>query len=455
MSDNLQQAIAAIKAGDKETGQQLLMKVIKADPKNEAAWLWMASTLDDPQEKKECLQKVLQINPKNATANKALTQLEPPQPIELPRFADISPKPAQEAAPSTDPAGSRLWRLSLLVLGGVAVLLVLCIGAMLVLPSIVGREGLVSMFSPSNPPAPATEPEQTFESYPPTWTPARAGVSRSCLESVTIYMEHGLPLALEFAEAAQLAESRAGAAVAAQDMERIARDLQSLPMPECAQEPAELMTNGYSTLARGYTAFAAGEPDSVVDPILAQGLLDSRNGLQQIVALTYGQPTPTLLRNMDDLVSLPTTVPIRTRVPNSTPMPSGRSFRVGDWELRVEKVEIVESLSTSISTRRARGRFAVVFLAATNRGLATDVHISAGDIAVEDRYGSRSELDLSATPMALIKYDMLGGLIHPDETGKALAVFDIHEDAGPYTLVPGMLASSGGPADWEVLLDIP
>ncbi len=181
MSDNLKQAIAAIKAGDNETGHQLLMKVIKADPANEAAWLWMASTLDDPQEKKECLQKVLQINPDNEMAKKALAAFERPrEPAELPRLQDIAPKPAQEAAPSTDLAGSRL-RLSLLVLGGVAVLLVLCIGAMLVLPSIVGREALVSMFSSSNPPgeqsltgtaAPATEPGQTFEAYPPTWTPA-------------------------------------------------------------------------------------------------------------------------------------------------------------------------------------------------------------------------------------------------------------------------------------------
>jgi len=36
----LQQAVNAIKAGDTETGQQLLAQVISADPQNEAAWLW-------------------------------------------------------------------------------------------------------------------------------------------------------------------------------------------------------------------------------------------------------------------------------------------------------------------------------------------------------------------------------------------------------------------------------
>ena len=181
MTNNLPRAIAAIKAGDTETGQRLLVQVIKVDPQNETAWLWMTSTLDDPQEKKQCLQKVLQINPDNEMAKKVLAAFERPrEPAELPRFGDISPKPAQKTAPSTGLAGSRLWRLSLAVLGGVAVLLVLCIGAMLVLPAIVGREALVSMFSPSNPPgeqsltgtaAPAIEPEQTFQAYPPTWTP--------------------------------------------------------------------------------------------------------------------------------------------------------------------------------------------------------------------------------------------------------------------------------------------
>ncbi len=182
MSDNLQRAIAAIKAGDKKTGQQLLAQVINADPQNEAAWLWMASALDDPQEKKECLQKVLQINPDNEMAKKALAAFERPrEPAELPRLEDMAPKPAQEAAPSTHLAGSRLWRLSLVALGGVAVLLVLCIGAMLVVSSLVGREALVSVFGPSNPlveqapletAVPTAESEQVVESYPPTWTPA-------------------------------------------------------------------------------------------------------------------------------------------------------------------------------------------------------------------------------------------------------------------------------------------
>ena len=42
MSDALQRAIAAIRSGDKETGQRLLAQVIRNDPHNENAWLWMS-----------------------------------------------------------------------------------------------------------------------------------------------------------------------------------------------------------------------------------------------------------------------------------------------------------------------------------------------------------------------------------------------------------------------------
>ena len=38
--EKLQQAIALIKSGDKESGQKLLFEIISSDPDNEAAWLW-------------------------------------------------------------------------------------------------------------------------------------------------------------------------------------------------------------------------------------------------------------------------------------------------------------------------------------------------------------------------------------------------------------------------------
>lgn len=45
MSDELQQAITLIKSGDKQNGRRLLAEILKAEPRNEQAWLWMSSVV--------------------------------------------------------------------------------------------------------------------------------------------------------------------------------------------------------------------------------------------------------------------------------------------------------------------------------------------------------------------------------------------------------------------------
>jgi small-conductance mechanosensitive channel len=82
MTDNLQHAIEAIRSGDKETGQRLLAEVIRNDPRNEAAWLWMSSVIDSDQHRRDCLEKVLAINPHNETAQRGLEALKQPKPAD-------------------------------------------------------------------------------------------------------------------------------------------------------------------------------------------------------------------------------------------------------------------------------------------------------------------------------------------------------------------------------------
>jgi len=72
MSDKLQQAKDAIEAGDKETGQQLLSQLTKAEPKNVQAWLLLAENVDDEGLRRQCYQRVLKIHPHSSTARKAL-----------------------------------------------------------------------------------------------------------------------------------------------------------------------------------------------------------------------------------------------------------------------------------------------------------------------------------------------------------------------------------------------
>ncbi|MCB8945424.1 MAG: hypothetical protein H6658_16875 [Ardenticatenaceae bacterium] len=94
MSDKLQQAISAIKSGDKKTGYRLLAEVIKANPENEEAenaWLWMAVVVKDPNKKRQCLETALDLNPNNEIAKKGLQSLSLPttKTFESPQVEDI------------------------------------------------------------------------------------------------------------------------------------------------------------------------------------------------------------------------------------------------------------------------------------------------------------------------------------------------------------------------------
>lgn len=70
--DLRQRGIRSAKAGNKDEARELLQQSIRIDPRNEAAWLWLASVARDNRERVFSLQKLLEINPNNDTARKAL-----------------------------------------------------------------------------------------------------------------------------------------------------------------------------------------------------------------------------------------------------------------------------------------------------------------------------------------------------------------------------------------------
>ncbi|MCL4301414.1 MAG: hypothetical protein KJ077_37280 [Anaerolineae bacterium] len=75
----LQQAIAAIKSGDKITGQKLLLSFVKTNPNHETALLWLSVTTDDITKKRQCFERVLIINPNNEAAKRGLAELQQKQ----------------------------------------------------------------------------------------------------------------------------------------------------------------------------------------------------------------------------------------------------------------------------------------------------------------------------------------------------------------------------------------
>ncbi|HMR65794.1 MAG TPA: hypothetical protein PKE64_17440, partial [Anaerolineae bacterium] len=68
----LDEAIAAIKAGDKVTGRRILADILQADLENADAWLWLAAAVDTDAERRKYLQRVLEIEPEHPAARRGL-----------------------------------------------------------------------------------------------------------------------------------------------------------------------------------------------------------------------------------------------------------------------------------------------------------------------------------------------------------------------------------------------
>lgn len=103
----LQMAIKAAKSGQKDGARVMLRQVWSRNKRDERAMIWLAKVANTPEERREWLNRVLQVNPENETAKKALAQMK-----------------RQDAA--TD---NRL----LVVFGAVAVVMVVLVVAVLIL----------------------------------------------------------------------------------------------------------------------------------------------------------------------------------------------------------------------------------------------------------------------------------------------------------------------------------
>jgi len=66
--DMLRAGIKSAQDGDRAEARNLLLRVTEADPRNENAWLWLASISEYPEELLVFLNNVLQINPNNERA---------------------------------------------------------------------------------------------------------------------------------------------------------------------------------------------------------------------------------------------------------------------------------------------------------------------------------------------------------------------------------------------------
>jgi hypothetical protein len=78
MSTMLEQAVAHIRAGEIEKASPLLIEVLKQNPRDENAWLWMSRCVTEIEQKRYCFEKVLKLNPQNQHAIRSLSYLNRP-----------------------------------------------------------------------------------------------------------------------------------------------------------------------------------------------------------------------------------------------------------------------------------------------------------------------------------------------------------------------------------------
>lgn len=106
MPDLLLQAMDAKQKGDIAQTKQLLAQALIQDPHNEGAWMLMSEVVDDVKLKRNCLQRVLLINPDNSAANIALMKLatSPLGPVVRgERYKPVIPPKLEKAPPFTPP----------------------------------------------------------------------------------------------------------------------------------------------------------------------------------------------------------------------------------------------------------------------------------------------------------------------------------------------------------------
>lgn len=69
----LRSGIDAAKAGQRAVARQWLTRVVRVDAHHVQAWLCLSAVVESMEERKDCLEKVLALDPNNATAHKGLS----------------------------------------------------------------------------------------------------------------------------------------------------------------------------------------------------------------------------------------------------------------------------------------------------------------------------------------------------------------------------------------------
>jgi tetratricopeptide (TPR) repeat protein len=119
--DLIEQGIIAFRAGQKEQAISYFTEAVRQFPNSATAWFWLGKTLDDPEKKKACFDRVLKIDPYfREKLNNEKLKSQTPSPRKDPPAGNIPPdKPVRIGNP----------KVIILVCAGLVILLVACLWA--------------------------------------------------------------------------------------------------------------------------------------------------------------------------------------------------------------------------------------------------------------------------------------------------------------------------------------
>jgi len=121
--ENLQNGIAAFKAGKRDEARKYFIAAMKEEPNNENVWGWLYQVSNNDNEKIQALSKVVALNPQNVQAKQLLDKLQAPPLMQSQAAPVISPPKQNPVTPQPKNNNSTL-RIVLAVL--VSIFVVFC-----------------------------------------------------------------------------------------------------------------------------------------------------------------------------------------------------------------------------------------------------------------------------------------------------------------------------------------
>ena len=74
-SEPLQVAYRLIREGNKQEAVRILTPIVRADPQNADAWWLLANAVDNPEQKRRALERVLRLRPEDERAQRMYSSL--------------------------------------------------------------------------------------------------------------------------------------------------------------------------------------------------------------------------------------------------------------------------------------------------------------------------------------------------------------------------------------------